>query len=59
VSRADSDALAGSLAGPLALARDGEPADVVVVNTCAVTADADAAARQAIRHLRKFIPKEG
>jgi len=23
----------GSLAGPLALARDGEPADVVVVNT--------------------------
>jgi len=33
VSRADSDALAASLAGPLALARDGEPADVVVVNT--------------------------
>ncbi len=56
VSRADSDALAAGLGGTLALARDGEAADLVVVNTCAVTADADAAARQAIRRAAREHP---
>jgi threonylcarbamoyladenosine tRNA methylthiotransferase MtaB len=57
VSRADSDALAAALGDGLALARDGEPADLVVVNTCAVTADADAAGRQAIRRAAREHPR--
>jgi len=57
VSRADSDALAAGLGAGLALARDGEAADLVVVNTCAVTADADAAARRAIRRAARENPR--
>jgi threonylcarbamoyladenosine tRNA methylthiotransferase MtaB len=37
----------------LRLARNGEPADVAVVNTCAVTASALAKSRQAIRRLAR------
>ena len=56
VSRADVDALAGELAPGFAVARAGERADLVVVNTCAITCDADAAARQAIRRAAREHP---
>ncbi len=56
-SRADSDAVAAGLGDAFAVAGEGEPADFVVVNTCAVTADADAAARQAIRRAAREHPR--
>jgi threonylcarbamoyladenosine tRNA methylthiotransferase MtaB len=56
VNRADLDALASALAGRFEVAAEGEPADYVVVNTCTITADADAAARQAIRRAAKDHP---
>ncbi|WP_242338064.1 MiaB/RimO family radical SAM methylthiotransferase [Anaeromyxobacter sp. SG66] len=56
VSRADADALASALGDGLSVARAGERADVVVVNTCTITADADAAARQAIRRAARDHP---
>jgi threonylcarbamoyladenosine tRNA methylthiotransferase MtaB len=56
VNRADLDALASELHGRFAVAAEGEPADFVVVNTCSITGDADAAARQAIRRAAKDHP---
>jgi threonylcarbamoyladenosine tRNA methylthiotransferase MtaB len=56
VSRADVDALAGELRARFQIARPGEPADVVVVNTCAITSDAESAARQAIRRAAREHP---
>jgi threonylcarbamoyladenosine tRNA methylthiotransferase MtaB len=56
VSRADADAIAAELSGRFGLAAPGEPADFVVVNGCAVTADAEAAARQAIRRAAREHP---
>jgi threonylcarbamoyladenosine tRNA methylthiotransferase MtaB len=56
VNRADLDALAAGLAGRFELAGEGQPADFVVVNTCAVTADAASASRQAIRRLAREHP---
>jgi threonylcarbamoyladenosine tRNA methylthiotransferase MtaB len=56
VSRADVDALAGELRGGFDIAREGEEADLVVVNTCALTADAESAARQAIRRAAREHP---
>jgi threonylcarbamoyladenosine tRNA methylthiotransferase MtaB len=56
VNRADADALASELAGAFDLARDGEVADFVVVNTCSITADAESAARQAIRRAARDHP---
>jgi threonylcarbamoyladenosine tRNA methylthiotransferase MtaB len=56
VSRADVDALAGELRAGFDIAREGEPADLVVVNTCAITADAEAAARKAIRRAARERP---
>jgi threonylcarbamoyladenosine tRNA methylthiotransferase MtaB len=56
VSRADVDALAGELAPSFALAADGERADFVVVNTCSITADAESAARQALRRAAREHP---
>lgn len=56
VNRSDLDALANALPGPFVLAGRGEAADYVVVNTCTVTADADAAARQAIRRAARENP---
>ncbi|HEY6105099.1 MAG TPA: hypothetical protein VIV59_03905, partial [Anaeromyxobacteraceae bacterium] len=53
VNRADLDALAAALAGRFEVVGEGEPADLVVVNTCAVTADAESASRQAIRRLAR------
>lgn len=56
VSRADADALAEGLAPRCRLAGPGQRADLVVVSTCSVTADADSAARQAIRRAGKDHP---
>jgi threonylcarbamoyladenosine tRNA methylthiotransferase MtaB len=56
VNRADVDALAAELAPTFELARGGEAADLVVVNTCAITGDAEAAARQAIRRAAREHP---
>jgi len=56
VNRADLDALAASLPPGFELAGEGERAEYVVVNTCTITADADAAARQAIRRAARDHP---
>ncbi|HSD18804.1 MAG TPA: MiaB/RimO family radical SAM methylthiotransferase [Anaeromyxobacter sp.] len=56
VSRGDADAVASALGDRVSIARDGERADVVVVNACTITADADAAARQAIRRAAREHP---
>ena len=56
VSRADLDGLASSLPPGARLARAGRPADVVVVGTCTITADADSASRQAIRRAAREHP---
>jgi threonylcarbamoyladenosine tRNA methylthiotransferase MtaB len=55
-SRADLDAVAAELHGAFDLARRGERADLVVVNTCSVTGDAASAARQAIRRAARDHP---
>lgn len=56
VNRADLDALACELGEGFEIARDGVPADLVVVNTCSITGDADSAARQAIRRAAREHP---
>jgi threonylcarbamoyladenosine tRNA methylthiotransferase MtaB len=56
VSLADADALWHELGPSVRLVRPGEVADVVVVNGCAVTADAESAARQAIRRAGREHP---
>jgi threonylcarbamoyladenosine tRNA methylthiotransferase MtaB len=56
VSRADLDALAAALPAGAELAGPGEPADLVVVGTCTITADADRASRQAIRRAAREHP---
>lgn len=56
VNRADSDALAGGLPEGFTVAREGEEAEFVVVNTCTITSDADSAARQAIRRAARDHP---
>ncbi len=56
VNRADVDALAGELGRTFDLAREGDVADFVVVNTCAITCDAESSARQAIRRAAREHP---
>jgi threonylcarbamoyladenosine tRNA methylthiotransferase MtaB len=56
VSHSDLEALAEDLAGAFEVVGGGEVADYVVVSTCTVTADADAAARQAIRSVARKNP---
>jgi threonylcarbamoyladenosine tRNA methylthiotransferase MtaB len=56
VNRADVDALAAGLGASFELARDGERADFVVVNTCSITSDAESAGRQAIRRVAREHP---
>jgi len=54
---ADASAIrAKLLAGGLALAPDHSAADVVVLNTCTVTAAADAQAREAVRKIHRANP---
>jgi len=50
VNRAESEALAETLAGRCAVVMDTDEAAIVVVNTCTVTGEADAKARKAVRH---------
>lgn len=49
VNQAESDAIAAALPGTCVV-RDAAEADVVVVNTCTVTGEADHKARKAVRH---------
>jgi threonylcarbamoyladenosine tRNA methylthiotransferase MtaB len=56
VSRADLEGLAASLPVGASLALPGTRADVVVVGTCTITADADSASRQAIRRAAREHP---
>jgi threonylcarbamoyladenosine tRNA methylthiotransferase MtaB len=56
VNRAELDALAAELGESFAVAREGEAADFVVVNTCTITADAGSAARRTIRRAAREHP---
>ncbi len=56
VNRADADATASGLGGEVELVGPAEPADLVLVNTCAVTGDAEAASRQAVRRAARERP---
>lgn len=49
VNRAESEALVADLVGRGAVLAETDAADVVVINTCTVTAEADAKARKAVR----------
>ena len=56
-TEADASALSGSLlASGLAPAADQNAADIVVLNTCTVTAAADAQAREAVRKIHRMNP---
>ena len=51
VNRTESDTMAGELLGrAIDVTGEAPRADVVVINTCTVTAEADAKARKAVRH---------
>jgi len=50
VNRVESDAIAAELIGRGAVLSQEDDADVVVINTCTVTGEADAKARKAVRH---------
>ncbi|MCI4398770.1 MAG: tRNA (N(6)-L-threonylcarbamoyladenosine(37)-C(2))-methylthiotransferase MtaB, partial [Acidobacteria bacterium] len=56
LNQLDSAVVAGLLGGEAALAKAGEPADIVILNTCTVTHRADAEARRLIRKLRRENP---
>ena len=56
VNQADSLALESELAGAGAEAVSAEHADLVIVNTCSVTASADQGARQTIRRIARDNP---
>ena len=56
VNQADSLAIEGELLARGGVARHAEEADVVVVNTCSVTATADQGARQTIRRVARGNP---
>lgn len=56
VNQADSLAIEGSLRGRGAICTSPDEADLVVVNTCSVTATADQGARQTIRRIARSNP---
>ena len=56
VNQAESFGLAGELRASGGEAVEADRADLVVVNTCSVTAVADQGARQAIRHIARTNP---
>ena len=56
VNQADSLALEGSLRARGAIAASPDDADLVIVNTCSVTATADQGARQTIRRIARTNP---
>ena len=51
VNRAESDTMAASCMAAGGVSRDAGEADVAIVNTCTVTAEADAKTRKAVRKL--------
>ncbi len=55
-NRADLDGVAAGLNGRFEVVGEGEPADLLVVSTCTVTADAESASRRAIRRLARRHP---
>jgi threonylcarbamoyladenosine tRNA methylthiotransferase MtaB len=57
VNQADSLAIEGSLRAGGAVCASPDEADVVVVNTCSVTATADQGARQTIRRIARSNPE--
>jgi len=57
VNQADSLGFEGALRARGATAEAPERADVVIVNTCSVTASADQAARQAVRRVGRINPR--
>ena len=57
VNQADSLVIEDGLRSRGALAASPEEADIVVVNTCSVTASADQAARQTIRRIARLNPE--
>jgi len=57
VNQADSRALEARLRGRWGDPIAPESADLVIVNTCAVTADAERSARQLIRHVARANPR--
>src|SRR5438105_1020379 len=57
VNQADSLAIESDLRARGAVDADPRDADVVVVNTCSVTASADQGARQAIRRIARDNPR--
>lgn len=56
VNRVEVDAAAAELIAQGAALAHGEPADIVVVNTCTVTAEADKKTRKAVRQALKANP---
>jgi threonylcarbamoyladenosine tRNA methylthiotransferase MtaB len=56
VNQADSLAIEGSLRARGAIAASPDEADLVIVNTCSVTASADQGARQTIRRVARSNP---
>ncbi|MSO29904.1 MAG: radical SAM protein [Acidobacteria bacterium] len=56
VNQADSLAVEEGFRSHGAIAAEAEAADIVVVNTCSVTASADQAARQTIRRIARINP---
>ena len=56
VNQYDSQEMREALGASLQEASRGETADIVVVNTCTVTAEADRQARQAMRRIRRKNP---
>jgi threonylcarbamoyladenosine tRNA methylthiotransferase MtaB len=56
VNQADSLAIEGSLRARGAVAASPDEADLVIVNTCSVTASADQGARQTIRRIARSNP---
>lgn len=56
VNQADSLAIEGDLRASGAINTPAEQADLVVVNTCSVTANADQAARQTVRRIARINP---
>ena len=57
VNQADSRALEARLRGRWGVPIAPERADLVIVNTCAVTAGAERSARQLIRHVARANPR--
>lgn len=56
VNRVESDAFGSALLGSGAKPAEGKPADIVIVNTCTVTAEAEKKTRKAVRHALKTEP---